>query len=55
LLCRSFLISCSPMCQFILLVAEPFEFYLESHCLCLLVPVYSLLFPVLASKFQVLY
>jgi hypothetical protein len=51
LLGRSFLISCSPICQSFLLVAEPFEFYRGSHCLCLLILVYSLLFPVLASKF----
>jgi hypothetical protein len=49
---QSFLISFSPICQFFLLVAEPFEFYLRSHCLYLLIPVYSLPFPALASKFQ---
>jgi hypothetical protein len=52
--CRSFLISCSPICQSFFLVARPFEFYWGSHCLCLLIPVYSLLFLALASKFQVL-
>jgi hypothetical protein len=55
LLCISFLISCSPICQVFVLAAEPFEFYLGSHYLCLLIPVYSLLFPTLASKFPVLY
>jgi hypothetical protein len=30
-------------------------FYWGSTCLCHLLPVYSLLFPVLASKFQVWY
>jgi hypothetical protein len=39
LLFRSFLILCSPICHFFLLVAEPFEFYLGSHCLCLSLPV----------------
>jgi hypothetical protein len=39
----------------ILLVAEPFGFYLGSHCLCILIPVYTLLFSPLASKFQVLF
>jgi hypothetical protein len=37
LLCRSFLISCSPTCQSFLWVAKPFEFYVGSHCLCLLI------------------
>jgi hypothetical protein len=51
LLCRSFLISCSIICQSFLLVAEPSEFCLGSHCLCLLIPVNSLLFSALPSKF----
>jgi hypothetical protein len=34
LLCRSFLISSSSICQSFLLVAEPFELYLGSCCLC---------------------
>jgi hypothetical protein len=51
----SFLVSCSPICQFFLLVAEPLERYLGSYCLCLYVPVYSLLFPILVAKFQALY
>jgi hypothetical protein len=55
LLCRSFLISCSLICWSFPLVAGPIEFYWGSHCLCLLLPVNSLLFPVLASRFQVLY
>jgi hypothetical protein len=38
--------------QFFLSVAESFEFYLGKHCLFLLIPVYSLLFPALASKFH---
>jgi hypothetical protein len=50
LLFRSILVSCSPICQSFLLVAEPFEFYLESHCLFLLVPLYL----ALDSEFQVL-
>jgi hypothetical protein len=54
LLCRSFLVSFSPTCQSFLLAEKPFAFYLGSYCLCLLVLVYSLLFPALASKFQVL-
>jgi hypothetical protein len=54
LLCRSFVASCSPIYQSFLLVAEPFVFCLGTQCLCLLVPVCSLLFPTLASKVQVL-
>jgi hypothetical protein len=50
LLCRSFLISCSPICQSFLLVAEPFRFYWRSHCLCLLILVYSLFFTPLVLK-----
>jgi hypothetical protein len=49
LLCRNFLVSCSPICQSVLLVAEPLEFCLGSHCLCLCVPVYSQLFPELTN------
>jgi hypothetical protein len=52
LLCSSFLISCSPICQSFLLVAEPFEFYLVSHCLCLLIPVYSLFFHAQLQSFR---
>jgi hypothetical protein len=51
-LCKSFLVSCSPICQSFLLVAEPFNLYLRSHCLCILIPVYCLLFPALASNFR---
>jgi hypothetical protein len=51
LFCRSFLISCSTICQSFLLDAEPLEFSLGSHRLCLLIPVYSLFFPTLAIKF----
>jgi hypothetical protein len=47
---RSILVSCSPICQPFLLVAEPFEFHLERHCLRLLVPLYL----ALESEFQVL-
>jgi hypothetical protein len=50
LMCRRFLVSCSPTCQSFLLVAKPFELYVGNHCLCLLVPVYSLLYPALDSK-----
>jgi hypothetical protein len=50
LLCKIFLISCNSICQSSLLVAKPLEFYLVSHCLCLLIPVYSLLFPALTFK-----
>jgi hypothetical protein len=52
LLCGSFFISWSPFCQSSLSVAEPFEFYLGSHRLCLLIPVYSVLFPALALKYR---
>jgi hypothetical protein len=52
---QNFLISRSPICPFFLIVAEPFELYVGSLCICLLIPVYSLLFPVLAARFQVLY
>jgi hypothetical protein len=54
LFCRRFLISCSPICQSFLLHVKPFEFYWGSHHLCLLIPVYSLLFPALTSEFQIL-
>jgi hypothetical protein len=53
LLCRSFSVSSSPICQSFRLVAKPFEFYLGSHWSCLLALVYSLLFAVLSSKFWV--
>jgi hypothetical protein len=49
--CRSFLISCSPICQSLHLVVEPLECYVRGYCLYLYVPVYSLLFPALVSKF----
>jgi hypothetical protein len=39
---QSFLFLYTPICQSFLLVTEPFEFYWGSHCLCLLLPVYSL-------------
>jgi hypothetical protein len=55
LLCRSFLIWFSTICWSFLLVAEPLELYWGTHCLCLLPLLYSLLFPILASRFQVLY
>jgi hypothetical protein len=42
LLCRRFLISCGPICQSFLTVAEPFEFNWWSACLCLLPPVSAL-------------
>jgi hypothetical protein len=49
---KSFLISCSLICQSFLLVVEPFEFYLGRHCLCLLIPFCSCSFSALASKFH---
>jgi hypothetical protein len=55
LLCRSFLISCNHICWSFLLVAEPLELYWGGHCLCLLISVYTLLSPILASRFQVWY
>jgi hypothetical protein len=42
LLYRNFLVSCNPIFQSFLLVAELLEFYLGSHCLCLYSPVYCL-------------
>jgi hypothetical protein len=39
---QKLLISCSTICQFFILIIEPFEFYLESHCIFLLIPVYFL-------------
>jgi hypothetical protein len=53
--CISFLILCSPISQYLLLVTESLEFYWGNHFLCLLLPVYSLFFSVLTSWFQVLY
>jgi hypothetical protein len=47
---KSFLISCSLICPSFLLVAEPFEFYLGIHCLCILIPMYSLLFSCTSFK-----
>jgi hypothetical protein len=47
LLCRRLLVSCRHICQSFLLVAEQIELYLRSHYLCLLIPLYSLLFPAL--------
>jgi hypothetical protein len=44
LFARSFLISCPPICQYFLLVDKQLEFYLISSCLCLIVPLHSLLF-----------
>jgi hypothetical protein len=51
---RRLLVSCSLICNPFFL-NESFEFYLGSHCLCILIPAYSLFFPALVSKFQVLY
>jgi hypothetical protein len=50
-LCRIFLVSGCPICHSFLLIAKPLEFYLGSDCLCLYVPVYSLFFPAVASKY----
>jgi hypothetical protein len=50
---QKFLISCSPICQTFLLVARLLQFYCASPCLYLLLPVYSWLFPILPSRFQV--
>jgi hypothetical protein len=44
LLCRSFLISCSPICPSFLLDAGLLKFYLGILCLYFLLPGYSLLF-----------
>jgi hypothetical protein len=55
LLCRSPLVWGSPICSFVLLDAEPFEFYLESCSLYLVVPVYILLLSGVILKFQALY
>jgi hypothetical protein len=41
LLCRSLLISCSPICPSFLLVAGLLEFYWGILCLYLLLPEYS--------------
>jgi hypothetical protein len=49
LLCRSFLISCSSICPSFLLVSGMIELYWGSPILYLLLPEYSLLFPVLTS------
>jgi hypothetical protein len=51
LLCRSFLILWSSICPSFLLVAGLLGFYWGSPCLYLLLPEYSLLFPVLTSEF----
>jgi hypothetical protein len=51
--CADILISCSPICLSILLDAGPLKVYWGSPCLCLLLPEYSLIFPVLTSRFQV--
>jgi hypothetical protein len=48
----SFISPIYPSCLFI---AEPLKLYLGSCCLCLHVPVYSLFFPILVWKFQILY
>jgi hypothetical protein len=42
-------------CQSLLMVDEPLGFCWGSPCLCLLLPLYSPLFPLLASVFQVWY
>jgi hypothetical protein len=52
LLCKIFLISCSPICYFFLLDSKTFEFFLGSLSLCLLLPLYSLFFPVLLQNFS---
>jgi hypothetical protein len=52
---QKILISCSPICPSFLLVAWLLEFYRGSPCLYLLLPEYSLLFPVLTSEFRVWY
>jgi hypothetical protein len=49
LLCRSFLVWYSPICQLFLLIAKLLEFHLESYCLCLYVLMFSLLFSVIVS------
>jgi hypothetical protein len=49
---RSFLVWCSSNSSFFFLISESLKFYLGSCCLCLHVPVYFLLFPVVFSKFQ---
>jgi hypothetical protein len=43
--CRSFIISCSPICPSFLLVTKLLGFYWGSPCLYLLLPEYSLLNP----------
>jgi hypothetical protein len=55
LLCRKFLSLGSPICPCFLLVVGLLEFYWGSPCLYLLLPEYSLLFPVLTAEFQVWY
>jgi hypothetical protein len=49
---QNLLISWSAICPSFLLVAESLDFYWGSHYLYLLLLEYSLLFPVLTSKFQ---
>jgi hypothetical protein len=44
LLCRSFVVSCTLISEFFLLIAELLEFHLGRDCLCLQIPVYSLFF-----------
>jgi hypothetical protein len=55
LLCRSFLISCSPICPSFLLVAGLLEFYWGSYFLDLLLPEYFFLFLVLNLDFGAWY
>jgi hypothetical protein len=49
---QKILIPYSPICQSFLLVAELLGFHWESICLYLLLPVYTLLFSVLAQVFM---
>jgi hypothetical protein len=51
MLCRTMSVSCSLIC----LSCWAIWIYWGSHCLCLYVPVYPLLFFALISKFQVIY
>jgi hypothetical protein len=47
---------CAELFKFhVVLFVNTFEFYLGSHCLYLLIQIYSLHFPALASKFHVLH
>jgi hypothetical protein len=48
-------ISCSPICESSLLIADLLEFYLRSYCITLGMPMYSLFFSIVLSNCQVLY